>query len=775
MGTLRFAWRSLARSPGFVIVAVLALGLGLGLSTTMFAVLDAVVNPFMPYRDPETLFTVHWWYSMRHGSLQPGVMYAAVKDAHSLSNVVPIAGANLALETGDDIQDIYVARVPPEFFPVTGVPPARGRGFVASDGEDVVVLTDALWRRVFGRRRSLSGATIRLGNRTYTVVGVMPRGAIVPNYASAWLPLDPSTIHYDPMPLVRLKPGISKAAADAEFKAISRTLTSAYGSPDYGISLELATVRERKEELRDIHKAMIGAALGVLLIACVNLAHLMLARGLAKRRELALRMALGASRAVVVRQMFAECVIITLAGSALGALSALWGTDVLTNRMTPQLSWIGLVVPQLSWRVFALGAATAAGSAVLFGLVPAIRVALMVDVTEPLKDGSGTTGRSRQRYSPLVVAEVGLALVLMMGGGLLLRTIQQLRRVEYTFDARNLLDAEIGLRWSRNDSITIRRSVLLTAVANVPGVKDLAFSTYLRSSGGMTAEMVPGDSIRRLQGGPALVSWRYLRVIGLRILKGRDFEPGDSAVAILNPVAAKHLYPKDDPVGHMIKIGAPGGPGPWIRIIGVARSPRTLNGDDLALDTPAVWMTARDQDVARGSIVIRTAPDDAKVAVAVKHVLHDIPNRQYSYVQRFDGWRDEELESRAFLAKMFVTMGTVALFLSALGLYGVLAYAVNQRMREFAVRIALGAEARQLFGMVMHDGAVMLLAGVGVGAFGALMASRLLDSVLTSVLPSDVISLIACEVVLLGVGFAAAFGPARRAVRANPLDILRAV
>lgn len=773
MNTIRFAWRSLARSRGFAVVAVLALGLGLGLSTTMFAVLDAVVNPYMPYRDPETLFRVRWWFNTRQGSLSPGAMYGSVKNARSFSDVVPIAVARLGLETPNDIFDVVVARVTPSFFAVTGVPPRRGRGFVASDGEDVAVLSDDLWRAVFGRRRSLSGATVKLGNRTYTVVGVMPRGSIVPGYAGAWLPLDTSVVHGDPMPLVRLKPGLAKAAADAELKAMGETLTRTFARPDYPIGLELSTVRERKEELRDIQKAMIGAALGVLLIACVNLAHLMLARGLSKRRELALRMALGASRAVIIRQMFAECAIITLAGSALGAMFALWGADVLTNRMTPQLSWIGLVVPQLSWRVFALGVAAAACSAVLFGLLPAIRVAFMVDVTEPLKDGSGTTSRARQRYSPLVVFEVGLALVLMMGGGLLLRTIHQLRRVEYTFDAHNLLTADISMRWTLDDSVTIRSSTLLSAVANVPGIKDLAFASYLRSPGGITAEMVPGDSIRRLQGGPTLVSWRYLRVLGLTILKGRDFEPGDSAVAIINPVAALRLYPKDDPVGHMIKIGAPGDKGPWILIIGVARSPR--GGDDLARDGPMVWMATRDRAVARGALLIRTAPDDVRVPVAVKRVLHDIPNRVWSNVQRYDGWRYAELESRGFLAKMFVAMGTVALLLSALGLYGVLAYAVNQRMREFAVRIALGAEARQLFRMVMHDGAVMLLAGIGVGAFGALAASKLLDSVLAAVLPSDVISLVACELVLLGVGFAAAFGPARRAVRANPLDILRAV
>jgi predicted permease len=778
VNSLRAAWRSLARSPGFAVIAVLALGLGLGLSTTMFAVLDAVVNPYMPYRDPDHLFTVRWWYSVRDVTIPPGALYSATKnETSSFESVVPYGGGQKQLETADDYRDVSTALVPPEFFAVTGVRPRLGRAFTAGDGEDLVVLSDGLFRRVFGRRRSIQGAKVTLSSRTYTVVGVMPRASVVPGYAEVWVPLTQSTGGRDFQPLVRLKPGVTKEQANADLQRVSIALTARYAKPDRPIHFELADVRERSEQLRDIHKAMVGAALCVLIIACVNLAHLMLARGLAKRRELALRMALGASRAVVVRQMFMECAIITAAGAALGALGAVWGAEILTNRMPPQLAWVGVVEPQLSWRVFALSALAAVASAVLFGLVPAIRVAFMVSLDEPLKDGAGTTGRSRQRYSPLVMAEVGLALVLMMGGGLLLRTIQQLRKVEFTYDTRRLLHAVYGVRRDQDSNATIHRDAVLNEVVSVRGVTSAGFEgRRLLIGGAITAEMVVGDSTRTLnERSYSAVSWQYLRVLGVPILKGRGFEPGDSMVAIVDPVAAERLYPRQDPVGRMIKLGAPARDAPWIRIVGVVRTPMAIRGRSDAPVDPMVWVVVVNHPAQFGSLVVRTASESPRVLVDLRRKLHTLPGLWYAYVGRANEDRDRELAARAFLAKVFVTMGTVALALSVLGLYGVLAYAVGQRTREFAVRIALGAEPRQLFRMVMHDGMVMVLAGIGVGAFGALAAARLLDAVLADVLPSDVVSLIACEAVLLVAGLAASLGPARRAVRASPLEILRAV
>lgn len=782
--TLRYAWRSLAKSPGFVAIAVIALGVGLGLSTTMLAVLDAVLHPYVAYRNPETLYSVNWWFGRRN-PMQPAELYRYIRDNNYVfSDVVPMERyARLTLRVAGVEEEVSGVRVSPRFFPVTGVEVERGRVFRAGDGEDVAIVSAQLWRRLNGRRSDLRGATITLGVRTYLIVGVMPAAA----GGGVWLPIAPN-IETDAVrsgfvrPLVRLRAGVSRDEADAEMKRLAQLLTDRFAARDAPFAFELYPQVRAREEIRDIQKAMVGAALAVLLIACVNLAHLMLARGLAKRRELALRMALGASRATVVRQMFAECAMITALGTALGVAVALWGAYYLRNQMPPEVRWIGLVRPELSWRVFAMTAVAAAASAVLFGLIPAIKVALAVDLDDPLKDDAGTTtGRHRQRYSPLVISEVGLALVLMMGGGLLLRTVYLLQREDDNLNTRTLYSVWTYPRRGLDSAAAAQAmNDVLVTVRGTEGVASVALSRTARPVGGsMTGEM-EDDSSRVILwaagGGYQVVTPDYLRVLGLPILRGRNFEPGDVAapVAILDAIAADRLYPRQDPVGRMVKLGAPRSNAPWVRVIGVVRSPRVLESRDRGAPQPSVFVAGAME--GRGaSIAIRTRSEDPRVPARLQARLRNAAGVGGSWVMAWDYERRNELVSRAFLARIFVGMGAVALGLAALGLYGVLAYAVSRRMREFAVRLALGAEPGNLLRMVFHDGAVMLLAGTGLGAFAALAAARYLDAVLVAVLPSDVVALVLSEAVLLAVGFAAATVPARRAASANPLDIIRAV
>ncbi len=790
MTSLRYAWRSLAKSPGFVMVAVLALGMGLGLSTTMFAVLDAVVNPFMPYRDPGSLYHVGSRYSYRAGfSLEE--FGAALRDGLRpiASGAEKVQLRRVPLEPETDGRDVNVTVVTPAFFELVGVRPRLGRPFVAGDGDDVALVSDGLWRQRFGRRRALDGATIRLGDRRYAIVGVMPRGSTFPFAAAAWLPAasDSNSLMRFDAPIIRLRPGVTREAADLALRSLAPVLTERFDMPS-PVGLWLNGATERRTEIQDLQIAMVGSALVVLLIACVNLAQLMLARGLARRRELALRLALGAGRAAVVRQMFLECALITTCGAALGAVVAVWGADVLRHRMPPSVAWFGLIQPQLSWRVFAMSALAVAAAAVLFGLIPAVRVALQVDMNEPLKDGAGTTVRwSRRRYSPLVVVEVALALVLLMAGGLLLRTVAKLQEAQFSFDARTLLTARVGVTW--HDSNAVRFADLSDMLARVPGVQGVAWSSAdLRLLGGIvSAELVTGEPTRTLAHGAfgtgegaSAVSWNYLRVHRLPILRGRDFEPGDvegERVAILSTVAAAQLYPGKDAVGHMIKLGGPATAAPWARVVGVARTPAVLRGTaDEGIMGSYVWLPESGRRLIRfATFLIRSETRDAQVAVQVRTRLRAVPRLWVMGVEPFASGRAADVASRAFLAKVFVGMGAVALALAALGLYGVLAYAVGQRMREFAVRIALGAQPAQLFRMVLHDGLVMLLAGTGIGAFAALAAMRYLDAVVEVVFRTDAVSLVGAEALLIVVGLAAAFAPARRAVRANPLDILRAV
>jgi putative ABC transport system permease protein len=584
--------------------------------------------------------------------------------------------------------------------------------------------------------------------------------------------------------LVRLQEGVTREQANAALKTLAQRLTDRLNVPDRPIGLDLSPLVWRNETIRDIHKAMLGAALAVLLIACVNLAHLMLARGLSKRRELALRMALGATRAAVVRHMFAECLLITAAGLLVGGLVTVWCDDILSNRMPRSIAWI-LVQPRMSWRVFGVAGCTVAASAILFGLVPAIRVALDLNLDEPLKDNAGTTtGRVRQRYSTLVVAEVALALVLMMGGGLMLRTVMKLQRERFNFDPRKLYRANVTPpRGGPGQTTLARRHEVLGAARAVEGVQDAAIITRKVAPGGMVSAELADDSNRTIvlneygMGMYPLVSPEYFRVLGLPVLQGRDFEPGDAAgsgVAIIDGLAAQRLYPNQDPVGRMLKLGSPSSAhAPWVPIVGVVRSPYVLRVEGRFAPPPSLFV-ARAESLGYGELVMRTTTPDPSVATRVMRRLMSLPGVRQVSVGPYDYARQRELEQTGFLAKVFVTLGSVALGLAVLGLYGVLSYAVTRRMREFAVRLALGAEPRGLLRMVLHDGTVMVLGGIGLGAFIALASTRWLDAVLVSVLPSDVVSLLLAEAVLLSVGLAAALGPARRAARANPLDILRA-
>ncbi len=783
MTNLRYAWRSLRKSPGFVSIAVLALGVGLGLSTTMFAVLDTVLHPAVAYMEPDRLLGISTRLPRHSGGMTSADVYRYIRDnAHSFAGVAPSSFINGTIERpGDDPVEVYGHAVSPRWFAVAGIRPWRGRLLTETDGDDAVMVSRDLWTLLFHGRRSLEGATIRFGGRTVAVVGIVPDGA---GWASIYRALPPTVetsgaTSYISI-LARLRPGVTRERAEAETKEMSDRLSARFDTRDSPFALNVSTMDTRHEDVKDIHKAMLGAALVVLLIACVNLAHLMLTRGISKRRELALRMAVGASRSMVVRQMFTECALITVAGLATGIVIALWGVNLLRNQMPPEVGWIGLVKPELSWRVFALAGLAAAVSAIGFGLIPAIRVASAVSLDEPLKDDAGTTtGRVRTRYNPLVITEVALALVLLMGGALLLRTVHQLSAEREDANEETLYQ---GYVYVRHDSTStgkngFTRAELLDLISHTPGVRALALSSSRILRGGALTPEMTQDSVHVINAlNYEVVSPDYLRVRALPIISGRDFEPGDAAgtgVAIVDAFAAKRLYPGENAVGHMLKLGAPQATdAPWVRIVGVSRSPVALDEIGRYIPQPQVWVSMADTTTI-AHFILRLASPDPKLAATVQRRLRALPGAGVS-LMAWNFARKAEITSRAFLADVFVSMGAVALGLSALGLYGVLAYAVTRRMREFAVRVALGAEPALLKRMVLRDGFVMILGGIAVGAFMALAASRWLDSVLIAILPSDVVSLVISEVILFSAGLAAALEPARRASRANPMDILRA-
>jgi putative ABC transport system permease protein len=771
-----------------VAVAVLSLGLGLGLVTAMFAVLDAATHPWVPYRDADRLYDVRYWMSGRDQRFSTAWVVAALRErTRAFETVLPYGGSPMSTgPEGSGAPDALVARVPPRLFTVIGVKPQRGRLLQGSDvGADVVLVSDALWKRQFSGRTTLQGAWLALGDRRYAVVGVMPAGMAFPWGASAWLPIPDSlapSARDAASVMVKLKPGVTREAANAELTAVASYLTRTYHVERAPFAFYLQPLRDDPMRLTDIHYAMLGAAIAVLLIACANLANLMLARGLAKRREIALRLAIGASRPAVIWQMFAECVVLAAAGAALGVALSVWAVRLLQHRVPQQLWWLGIVRPQLSWRVFALAALAAAAASLLFGLLPAARVAGTVSLDEPLKDGAGTTARTRHRYSPLVIAEVATALVLLMGAGLLLKAVHRLASYEFNFAARQLLRGGIFLPRAGLGATTDllgRELTVIGALRTVPGVVDAAAETGAQAPGGAVSAEDATDSTGQLSMlSYVLVTPDYLKTLGLPVLEGRDFEDGDlggDGVVIVNSAAAARLYRHGSTVGRMLKLGAPSRVAPWLRIVGVCRT-KSEGRPGAPTFAPDVYVVRRpDAGKRLATLFVRTVRDDAAITAAVQAKLKSQgPGVAYG-VFPYLSWWEAQVQAQGFLARLFAMMGSFALLLAAVGVYGVLAYTVNRRMREFAVRISVGAARSDVLKLVLHDGMVMILAGTGVGAFAAFWASGLLEKFLEDqqVLPTDVLTLIAAEALLLAVATGASLAPALRAMRADPIEILR--
>jgi putative ABC transport system permease protein len=773
-------------------VAVLALGLGLGLSTTMFGVLDAVLHPRPDVAEAQRLFWINPRMSVAAGKMvtQEELRRLIQDQTRSFDAVLPVGGEPLPIQIGSEEQMVRVARVPSRWFDAVGARLAAGRAFTPTDGEDVMVAGYGAWLRA--GRPKLGNWHLLIGDRPYAGLGVLAPeawkwGAVLPMSAAQEATQEPGAAMAT---LVRLRPEVRRDEAQADLNALAGVLTARYGAPGFAWALNLISFGERREEVADVQVAMVGAALIVLLIACVNLAHLMLARGLAKRRELAIRMALGAARRAVVRLMFAEALLAAAGGVVLGAVLAVWGARVLRSLVPREVNWVGgTVVTQLSWRVFTVGVLAAAGSAVLFGLLPAIRVGFRIQLTAPLKDEAGTTtGASRGRFSGLVITEVALALALMMAGALWLRVLHQVRHTPLGFDAETLAEASVyastGHAWPQygkpESAVTLDWAEVLASARRTPEALGAALAFQATPAGMAVTAETGEDSVRMItMPDYTVVSPEYLHVHGLPILRGRDFQPGDAAgdgVAILSAAAEARLYPRRDAVGRMLKLGGLRNRAPWVRIVGVARTP--LSPSHIARPgqtAPIVWISRPAAGWAYGQVLVRTRGSDPGALIALRRALAAVPGVRFAVVQPFTWQRDAELATIGFFVKVFAAMGAAGLALAAFGVYGVLAYAVARRMREFAVRIALGAEPGVVFRMVMHDGLAMLLAGTGIGAFVALAAAYLLNDVLIGVYPTDAISLVTAESMLLAVGLAATLAPARRAVRANPLDILRAV
>jgi predicted permease len=783
MTPFRYALRSLRKSPGFVAVTTVSLGLALGLCTTTFAILDGMMHPNVPIRDAGRVYTVIHAGDGAGRDVTAYDRYARLRDGAGFHAGMAAMTSNYDVLYVDGVRWFGpVLTVSANYLTVLGIELYRGRGFrPANDPLDdhAAVVGYGVWRQSF-EGVDLEDATITIHEETYRVVGVLP-----PNLEHDVLLRLPGNVATDSTlanrirPITRLRDGVTREAAVGELDAIAETLNATLGVGRQPFGFGLQSVMPDPLKLTTLHYALGGAALAVLLIACANLANLMLARGYARRGELALQTALGATRNRLIRLVVAESVTIVTLGGILGVILTVWGVSLVTHRMPPEIEYIGQLAPAMSWRVVAFALAAMGGTVGIFGLIPAVRSS-NVELSEPLKGTSGTTTPTlRRRYSRLVISEIAASMILLMGTGLLIHASKQIGAYDFGYDPSRLFRSGVFLRGEAAEDPEPVFQRIVENVAAIPGIQSVGTMASVPPANGLViSELSSGGSDARLnvrayqESSPNL-----LRTLGLRIVSGRDFLPGDEqgdGSVILDEDAARALFRGEDAVGKNIKLGAFASERPWLPVVGVVQNAalRFVSDPDLQ-PLPKIYVAGN--DARSRNLIVRAETTHPSLATRIGEEIEiSVPGQYLAFVFPWQGSFDGAIRARKFMAGVFGIFGAFALVLAGVGLYGVLTFAVGQRMREFGIRIALGARATQVLRLVVHDGVVMILAGTGIGAFAAMWAGGLFGSWLYSVPPTDVRSLLGAEVVLLVTTLAACLSPAIRASAADPLETLRA-
>jgi putative ABC transport system permease protein len=808
---LRYALRSLRKSPGYTIVALLALALGIGVNTAVFSVLDGVVLRPLRYEEADRLFGV--WERSERGDyrLASYPTFLDWREQNEVFDALAFVRGTSTLMPGDEgARRVGSAFVSEEFFDVLRGAPLLGRTFSHDEqqpgGPRVAVLTHALWRERFGGDQGALGSTIRLDDASYTIVGILPPWFRFPDWADVYLPLAVivSTdrilaqrgFHADSRVIVKVKPNVSVTQAQAAMAGIQGRLATAYPAEQRGwTGVELVSLFEEELQfgaVRPILLLLAGAVTLVLLLACANVANMSLVRAATRSRELAIRAALGAGRGRVARLLFAESALLASSGGGLGLLFAWWAIGLLRAAAPeglPRVAEIAVDARMLGFTVLVSVLAT-----VFIGLAPAVR-ATKPDLTEPLKSGSpaaaGAGIRSRLRSS-LVALEVALALVLLIGTGLLVRSLWVLSRVDPGFDPTRLATVAVfppSPRYDAPDRAVALYQRVADAIAALPGVEKVALSNHLplgRASLFRPIE-IPGrepDPEGDEQVLFRTISAEYFATMRIPVGRGRSFTPSEVAtashVAIVNETLARQYWPDQDPVGRFVTLfkssqaRADFGERFSVEIVGVVGDVRNVIEDEPA---PEVYIPYTVNPWGWVNVVVRTSGDpDALMPLlsrAVAAVDPDIPvagrQRPGTMRQSVSG----QLARRRFTVTLLSGFAAGALLLAALGIYGVIAYMVALRTREFGVRAALGATPRHITRLVVAQSAGVVAVGLAVGLAAAFGATRLLRSLLYGVGTTDLITFASVTVFLGAVALFASYLPARRATRVDPMVALR--
>jgi len=798
---LRYGVRMLYKNRGFTSVALLALALGIGANTAIFSVVNSVLLRPLPFRDPQRLIMIWENYQQRGGPEREWAAPADFRDfrdqAQSFEHVAALVGWGPTLTGQDEPEDLQGAAVSHDTFAMLGVEPALGRAFTADEdragAERVAVLSHNLWQRRFGSDPAIVGKNLTLGGESYTVIGVMPRGFSFPilKDTEIWRPIT-SALAAIPgcdrgcvilRVIAKLNPGVTLEAARAEMTALTSRLAEQYPESNKGVGATLVPLHEQLVgDVRPAMLVLLGAVGLVLLIACANVANLLLARAAAREKEVAIRAALGASRARLIRQHLTESLVLAMIGGAVGLLLAFWIVDLLVSfapKGTPRLDEIAIDPIVLA---FTCGVALLTG--LVFGLAPAL-LSSRTNFNSALKEGGRDTSassRGARVRSALVVSEVALALMLLVGAALLIKSFVNLQRVNPGFNPKDVVRVDVGLPRTRyperNQSATFYKQ-LLDRIAALPGIQSAGAVSNLPLSGGGTDSDFGIEGRAPAEPGQNPVAWYssvtpgYFRAMGIRLLRGRVFTEADNADApktvLISETMARRYFPDEDPVSKRLVFG--GGSDPR-EIVGVISDVKFFG---LNLDARPSMYFPHAQTPARGmSLVVRTQGDPLTLAAAIRGQVSALDrDLAVSNVMTMEQLVGVSLAEPRFTLLLLGAFAAVAMLLSAIGVYGVVSYSVTQRSHEIGVRMALGAQMSDVLKLVVGQEMTLVLGGVGLGLIAAFALSRVMESLLFGVSATDVTTFAFTSVILAGVALAACFIPARRALKVDPMVALR--
>jgi len=812
MGTLlqdlRYGLRMLAKNPGFTAVAVLTLALGIGANSAIFSVVNAVLLKPLPYNDADRLVIV-WEQNPERGWYRNIVSAANFVDWRKQNHVFTQMAAADAFKsfnlTGSgQPEEVGGEQVSTSLFSLLGVSPIKGRDFLPeedqSGGPKVVILSYGLWQRRFGGDPALVGKSISLNNENYMVVGIMPAGFYFPpfwrdwNKGELWTPglklSNPQREEHGYIAVGRLKPDVNLVQAQAEMDTIARRLALEYSdSKGWGVSL----VRLREQAVGETRRpllVLLGAVGFVLLIACANVADLMLSRSATREKEIAIRTALGAKRGRLVCQLLTESLLLAMAGGALGLLVAAWGVGILgavSGRAALGPSgFASLEDVAISGQVLAFTLVVTLATAIVFGLTPAL-AASRSSLHQSLKEGGRSLSEGSDRHrlrGALVVSEFALALVLLVGAGLMIRTLARLGKVDLGFNPENVLTMRVPLLGPRYEDPRRQAEFftqLLERVKALPGVQGASIARGLPVGGwtgwGFVTEDNPTPPPNQVpDANYQVVGPDYFRVMGIPLRLGRFFTDQDSPestrAVIVNEEWARRQWPGQNPIGRRLKANSPHRP--WLTVVGVVGNIRADWPDPDFFQEVYVPYTQYPWDLAPRLLVARTASSPASVASAIRREVEALDKGQpISDVRTLDQAVGEAVADRRFTMVLLAAFAALALILAAVGIYGVISYAVAQRTHEIGIRMALGAQSADVLRLVVGRGLTLTVVGVGTGLVGALGLTHFLSSMLYGVQPTDPVTFAGVALVLTGVALLASYVPARRATKVDPMVALR--